>query len=276
MNRTALMLAALRLAPLQCASWGHPITTGLSSIDVYLSGSLLEPPDGERHYTERLVRLPGTGVCHIPHEAPTVTAQRADFGLPDDAILLACCQTPFKYRPFHDAVFARIAHAVPNARFVFYRPSKGAPLFDLLMERMSGRFSAEGLRPEERILVLPHLDAGRFEASLRLMDVYLDSIGFSGFNTAFHSLSAGLPVLTLRGTVMRGRLAAALLEWLGLEDTIADSIDEYVRLAVRLCTDTAWRDEMKRRTRQPGRRMSHDLEPVRALETFIEQQFAGG
>ncbi|WP_313951167.1 tetratricopeptide repeat protein, partial [Accumulibacter sp.] len=63
MSSISYFLAAHRLAPLQVASWGHPITTGLASIDLFLSGELLESPDADAHYRERLVRLPGTGCC---------------------------------------------------------------------------------------------------------------------------------------------------------------------------------------------------------------------
>ena len=63
MDAATCALAALRLAPLQVAGWGHPVTTGLTSIDLFVSGELLEGTGAERHYREKLVRLPGTGVC---------------------------------------------------------------------------------------------------------------------------------------------------------------------------------------------------------------------
>jgi len=66
MDSMTLRLAAHRLAPLQVASWGHPITTGLPTIDLYFSGEMLEAPDADTHYRERLVRLPGTGCCTTP------------------------------------------------------------------------------------------------------------------------------------------------------------------------------------------------------------------
>ena len=62
-------LAAMRLAPLQCVAWGHPETTGMPTIDYFLSSELMEPPDGDSHYTERLVRLPHLGMCYMPDES---------------------------------------------------------------------------------------------------------------------------------------------------------------------------------------------------------------
>ncbi|HYD71239.1 tetratricopeptide repeat protein [Azospirillum sp.] len=274
-DRTSLKLAALRLAPLQCVTWGHPITSGLPTIDAFLSGERLEPPGAREHYTETLVCLPGTASCYAPYALPHVAAVRADFGLPDDAVLLACCQTPFKYVPFYDDVLIRIARAAPQARFVFFRPVRDAQLFDRLMARLARCFAAAGLARDAHCIVLPHLDGARFEAALRVMDGYLDSVGFSSFNVAIHGIRAGLPIVTVRAGRMRGRLASALLETAGVPDTIADDIDGYVEVAVRLCADIEWRASLRARLAAGMPRIFHDLAPVRALEAFILSRLSG-
>jgi protein O-GlcNAc transferase len=66
MDISTTRLAATRIAPLQLAAWGHPVTTGLSTIDYFLSGELLEPPGAEAHYVEQLVLLPNLGSCFVP------------------------------------------------------------------------------------------------------------------------------------------------------------------------------------------------------------------
>ena len=73
MEQTAVRLAAQRLAPVQCTTWGHPVTSGLPTVDHYLSADAMEPPDGDTHYTERLVRLPNLGICYA---APPVGSAR--------------------------------------------------------------------------------------------------------------------------------------------------------------------------------------------------------
>ena len=107
MDPATCTLAALRLAPLQFAAWGHPVTTGLPSIDWYLSGALLEAAGAERHYRERLLRLPGTGVCT---QMNPVRAQ--PWGGPQrqpDVVRFALCHQPIKFDPADDALLARIA-----------------------------------------------------------------------------------------------------------------------------------------------------------------------
>ena len=77
-------LAAMRLAPVQCVTWGHPETTGMPTIDYFLSSELMEPPDGDAHYTERMVRLPNLGLNYTP-DALTSPAPRALLGLDGEA-----------------------------------------------------------------------------------------------------------------------------------------------------------------------------------------------
>ena len=62
----------MRLARVQAATWGHPETTGLPTIDHYLSAEALEPPNSAAHYTERLTILPNLGVCYEPLAPVTV------------------------------------------------------------------------------------------------------------------------------------------------------------------------------------------------------------
>jgi predicted O-linked N-acetylglucosamine transferase (SPINDLY family) len=64
MEKTIFQIAALRLAPIQCMAWGHPVTSGLPTIDYYLSSELIEPENAQDHYTEKLIRLANIGVAY--------------------------------------------------------------------------------------------------------------------------------------------------------------------------------------------------------------------
>ncbi len=122
MDPLTVKLASMRLARVQAATWGHPETTGLPTIDHYLSAEALEPPHAEAHYTERLVALPHLGVCYEPLAPTTVAPDLAGLGLPQDVPLLLCPGTPFKYSPLHDAVWIEISRRATPCRLVFFRP----------------------------------------------------------------------------------------------------------------------------------------------------------
>ncbi len=113
MNQETVKLAALRLASVQCASWGHPDTSGLPTIDYYLSSDLIEPPDSDDHYTEQLIRLPNLSFYYTPPEIQKLRVTRDSFpNLRPKSVLYHCFQSLYKHLPQHDEVFPRIAQQV--------------------------------------------------------------------------------------------------------------------------------------------------------------------
>src|SRR5262249_30229964 len=104
MNHEAAELAALRLAPAQCSYIGHPPTCGMRTMDCFLSGELIEPPDGAGHYTEKLVKLPNIAFHYEPLSLDTMTVTREELGLRPQAMVYWCAQSLFKYLPQYDEV----------------------------------------------------------------------------------------------------------------------------------------------------------------------------
>ncbi len=230
MDPATCALAALRLAPLQVAGWGHPVTTGLPSIDLFMSGDLLEGPGAERHYRERLIRLPGTGVC-----TDLAPVQPQPWVSPDrqgNRVRFALCQQPIKFDPADDVLLPRIAKIVGPSEFWLVAPKKLHWATAKLRSRLAAAFRAEGLDPDAHLRVTPWLSRGQFAGFLDEMDVFLDCPAFSGYTTAWQAAHRGIPIVTLEGEFLRQRLAAGLLRQIGMTDGIASSADQYVQLAV--------------------------------------------
>jgi protein O-GlcNAc transferase len=235
MDPATCALAALRLAPLQIAGWGHPVTTGLPSMDLFLSGELLEGPGAERHYREKLIRLPGTGVCT---ELTPVRSQH--WSGPDrrpNIIRFTLCHQPIKFDPADDVLLARIAKAAGPSEFWLASPTKLHWATNKLRERLAAAFRAQGLDPDAHLRVLPWLSRNQFAGFLDEMDVYLDCPAFSGYTTAWQAIHRGVPIVTLEGEYLRQRLAAGLLRQIGITEGIASSQDRYVEIAVRAAQD---------------------------------------
>jgi protein O-GlcNAc transferase len=268
MDPIMAQLGGLRLAPIQCTTWGHPITSGLSTVDYFLSSELMEPGDGAEHYSERLVRLPGIGVSYEKPVVPTAlfTRSRKDFGIREDAIVYLCCQSSFKYLPDYDHVFADIARSVPESQFVFLAPNSLVEMD--FAERLSVAFSKAELRYEEKCVFVPRLDIFHYWNLNVVSDVFLDSIGWSGFNTTMEAIACRLPVVTLPGRYMRGRHSYAILTQLGVTETIAQSEVEYVSIAARLGLDKIWRGKVVERMVENHSRLYSDSRSVTALEDF--------
>jgi protein O-GlcNAc transferase len=270
MNHTTLRLAAQRLAPLQVASWGHPITTGLPSMDMYFSGDLLEPPDASTHYCERLVRLPGTGCCTMPIELVPKNLNQLEAELATRrGTRFVIAQTPFKFDPADDVLFADVAAAVGESTFILFDLPQFSWAMEQLMARLNRTFRERGLDPENHLLVIPWLPREQFYALLDASDIFLDCPSFSGYTTAWQAVQRGLPVVTLEGGFMRRRLAAGLLRRIGITDTIAASSDEYVAIVKKLAAEC--RDPVQRKARRHALKIAsvladNDVSVVRAFE----------
>lgn len=269
MDPPTARLATLRLAPVQCVAWGHPDTTGLPTIDAFLSSDLMEPPGAEAFYTERLVRLPNLSIDYAPLEVTPRTPDLAAAGVRPDAIKYLCCQSLYKYRPAHDDIFPRIAAEVPEAQFLFIEHGLAPALTVLTRKRLSDAFRKHGLNAERHIVFLPPQDNPRYAGLNAACDIYLDSLDWSGGNTTLKAVAAGLPIVTLPGEFLRGRHSLAILRRMEIEETIARDKDDYVAIAIRLARDSAWRAAQAQRVTQQRYRLYNDTASVEALEKFL-------
>jgi protein O-GlcNAc transferase len=275
MDELSLQLAAQRLAPVQCNSLGHPETGGLPTLDYFLSSDLMEPPDAAKHYTERLVRLPNLSIYYEPLATSRTTITRGELGVKPDAIVFWCGQSLYKYHPQYDFVFAKIAKFVGNCQFVFIKHAKEAAVADLFHRRLDSAFSEWGLTASDYCLFIESLTTDRYIAAMGACDIFLDSIGWSGFNSTSESLVHNMPVVTLRGALMRGRHSTAILNRIGVGETVADSIDEYVSIATRLATSSEERRRISLEIDRNKHRVYRDRDCIAGLEDFIENAARG-
>ena len=271
MDNLSLPLAAQRLARVQCTSWGHPETSGMPTLDYFLSSDGMEPPDAAAHYTEQLVRLPNLSIYYEPVATEPVAASRAELGLRADAAVFWCGQSLYKYLPQFDTVFAQIAQRAAHCQFVFLRHNGGPLVNELFEARLQRAFAALGLKASDHCVFLGRLSQSKFIAAIGLCDVFLDSIGWSGCNSALESLPHHLPIVTMAGALMRGRHSTAILRMLGVTDTIAETTDDYVAIAARLANDPAQCQALAARMRDAEHKVYRDRASISALQDFIER-----
>ncbi|HEY0801445.1 MAG TPA: tetratricopeptide repeat protein, partial [Steroidobacteraceae bacterium] len=183
MDKVSAQLAAQRLAAVQCASWGHPVTSGFPTIDYFISSDLMEPAGAADHYSEQLIRLPNLSIYYEPADVSPVAIDRAQLGLRASAVVYWCCQSLPKYLPQYDEVFARIAAEVPDCQFTFIEFGGGRGVTELFRVRLERAFRAVGLNAADHCVFLPRLAPDRFAAAIGQCDIVLDSIGWSGCNS---------------------------------------------------------------------------------------------
>ena len=107
-------------------------------------------------------------------------------------------------------------------------------------------------------MFLGRLNQNQFVSAIGHCDVFLDSIGWSGCNSALESLPQNLPIVTTRGATMRGRHSAAILEMMGVTDTIADTLDDYVTISAKLARDPQARNAARQRIAENKEKLYRD------------------
>jgi predicted O-linked N-acetylglucosamine transferase (SPINDLY family) len=278
-------LAALRLAPVQAVTWGHPETSGLPTMDLYISGRAFEPPGAaENNYSETLVMLPGFGVYVEPLALPNADPDLESLRLPTDRPLLLCPGQPFKYAPRYDHVWVEIAKGL-RKRSLFRKSSAGHLVFfrshnqtadRMLEKRLRAAFADGGVNFDAHVSIIPFLAHAQFFGLMRKSTLMLDTLGFSGFNTALQGIECELPVLAFEGDFLRSRLASGIMRELGLPDLVATSAEDFVRKAIGLAKDIDSIRGLRAKIAQRRAKLFRDLAPVRALERCLIEVACGG
>jgi predicted O-linked N-acetylglucosamine transferase (SPINDLY family) len=257
-------LAFARLAPVQCVAWGHPVTTGITTIDYFLSSTALEPDDAAAHYTEELVRLDRINTYYYEPKIEGPVKDRAALGLDPGANLYVCAQSLFKIHPDFDVLLGQILHGDPQGRIVLIE-GPCADWRSLLAARFRRSFPADA----DRVDFLPRLSQNDFLHLQARADVLLDTPHFGGGSTSFEAFAFGTPIVTAAGRFLRSRITAACYRQMDLAECIAETAEDYVRIALRLGTDPAWRDHVRAAILSRKHTLYEDLAAVRQLEQFF-------
>jgi len=267
MDCFSTVLAALRLAPVQAVLWGHPVTTGLPTIDAFLSAELMEPPDGDSHYRERLVRLPGIGAAPArPALAPVTPPELRPAR--EGEVTAFMPQMLQKFGPDFDRILARIARLSPSLRFIFTPYGHRRPTRAWL-QRLDGAFQAEGVDLRSHLRFCGWVDQGEWFGLAAASDFALDSFRWSGGVTSLEMFSHDLPIVTLPGPVMRARHTAAMLWLMEIPELIARDPDDYVRIAVELANSADFRAEMRGRIAERKARLYDGTAVHAAFAKFL-------
>ncbi len=271
MDALTTQLACLRLAPIQIACWGHPETTGLPTIDYYLSADLFEDELSQDAYTETLVTLPNLGCSYSRLPVILENIDIESLGIDLNKPIFICPGVPYKYSPQHDWIFVEIAKRLGKCNFIFFQYSNN--LSEILRLRLAKAFAKENLNLDDYVIFIPWLKSEEFYGLMKYADAFLDTIGFSGFNTAMQAVDCALPIVTIEGKFMRGRFASGILKKMAMPDLIANTGQEYVDLAIRLAQDKEYRGHVKARIIEVRDCLYGDIEPIHAFEDFLLSQF---
>lgn len=259
-----LPMLARKPAPVQVTWIGYPDTTGLSAMDYRLTDAMADPAGKtEQYHSETLARLPGCFLCYAPPaNCPDITSLPAKVA---GRITFASFNNLNKINEKVARVWAGILQKLPTARLLI----KGSIAIDQsLQERILHMFIDQGLARERIVLAQRK---GTFFEHMALygeVDIALDTFPYNGATTTCEALWMGTPVVVLAGETHAARVGSSLLTAVGLEEMIATSEKEYIRIAVELASDQARLVALRKNLRHrmadspltEARRFTHTLE----------------
>jgi predicted O-linked N-acetylglucosamine transferase (SPINDLY family) len=229
-SRTSIL--ALRPVPIQVNYLGYPATMGADFIDYIIADSTTIPKDDFAFYSEKVVWLPDTFQVNDRKRAiADATPSRHDCGLPEGGFVFCCFNNSYKIRPAEFDIWMRLLKSIDGS-VLWLREQHPSTTANLQREAERCGVAAG------RLIFAPRAQGmADHLARLRLADLFLDTLPYNAHTTASDALWAGLPVLTCRGATFAGRVAASVLQAVGLPELIASSPAEYEEQALRLARD---------------------------------------
>lgn len=256
-------LAFSRLARVQCATWGHPVTSGIDTVDYFISSDLAEAADADANYTEKLVRLKNLPLYYY-RPPPAPARDRAYFGLPSDAHVYGCLQATFKLHPEFDVVLGQILQRDPKGLVLI--PRTGASNWD---QMVINRIAASYGDVVNRIRFFERLSREDFSALGNVCDATLAPFPFGAGDTSIVAFAEGVPVVTMPTPYLRGRFTHAMYRAMEMDDCVAATPEQYVQIALRLSDDRAWRKTVRQTILERNNVLFENMDGVNDLADFI-------
>ena len=221
---------SMRAAPVQVNYLGYAGTTGAEYIDYLIADSTLIPASNQKYFSEKIVYLPNSYQANDrKRRIADKTFTRAEVGLPEDAFVFCCFNNNFKITPEVFDCWMRILKRVDNSVIWLFEGNTKAT------SNLQKEAEIRGVHPEQLIFA-KRMPSPDHLARHRLADLFLDTLPYNAHTTASDALWAGLPVLTRIGETFAGRVAASLLNAIGLPELITTTLEAYEQMAIDLAT----------------------------------------
>ena len=256
---------AHRPAPIQVSYLGFPGTTGADFIDYVIADEIVLPFDQQPFWSEKIVHLPG---CYQVNDRKRQIAERTptrkECGLPERASSFALSTTITRSRR-RSSTFGCGSSTRSRGVSCGFCATMPPPTQNLRREA-----AARGIDPV-RLVFADRLPLAEHLARHRLADLFLDTLPVNAHTTASDALWAGLPVLTSIGKGFAARVAASLLDAVGLPELATKSLEEYETLALKLAREPALLSAYRERLEK--NRLTAPLFDTDRFRQHIEQAY---
>lgn len=231
----------LRAAPVQINYLGYPGTMGSKSIDYFIGDGVSVTKSNRDSFVEKIIYMPNSFQANPRRRLPVfLESSRATYDLPDGRFIFCCLNNSWKITSSTFNIWGRILQRVEKSSLLLYVEG------ELARTNLRKSLLAMGL-DESRLIFTSRRSRDDYLDQYRFVDLFLDTLPYNAGTTASDALGMGLPVLTLAGDSFASRMAASLLNSVGLPDLIAETAERYEEIAVELATHPTRLDGIKRR-----------------------------
>jgi len=222
---------ARRCAPIQVNFLGHAGTMGAEYIDYVITDKIVTPVESQSDFTEKFVRMPHSYLVNdSKRKISEKVFSKKELGLPGNGFTFCCFNNNYKILPTIFDIWMRILGAIDGSVLWLYEDNPSA---SKNLRKEAERRKIDG----DRLIFAKYMPPDEHLARLKQADLFLDTLPYNAHATASDALRMGLPLLTCLGKSFAGRVAASLLHALDLPELIADSLDNYERMAIELAVN---------------------------------------
>jgi predicted O-linked N-acetylglucosamine transferase (SPINDLY family) len=258
-----LPVLACRPAPLQVAWLGFPGSTGAPYIDYLIGDPVVTPLEHAAHFSEKIAQLPNCYQPNDAHRARPCPSSRAEWGVPDDALLLCAFHQSYKISPEVFDTWCSLLAQRPDALLWLLEWNSNVTVTLRAAARERGI-------DDHRLVFAPVVPLDQHLSRLACADIYLDAWPCNAHTTAGEALWVGVPVVTLRGNTFAQRVAASLLHAVQLDELVCGDIEGYRATVLGLAADVPRRVALRTHLGEQqqssalfdGQRMARDLEAL--------------
>ena len=260
MSPESRMLSSFRLARIQGVFWGHPVSSGNSNIDYFISSELMETSNSKKYYTEKILKLPNIGIkISNKHKG----YDKIDYT--EKSFLVN--QSLFKVLPNQDKIFAKIASRLSDYKINFIK-SPNLTENRKFKKRLLKQFRKYKVSANNFNL-LERSDEDGFLQYINKTKIILDTFDWSGGLTSLQSISFNKPIVTLPSSMMRGRHSLAMLKVMDLDCLIAKNEDEYINIALKLANDEDYYEKICEKINKNKIKIFDDHLVIKKFEEFL-------
>ena len=276
------LLAYSRLAKIQITTWGHSETSGIDTIDYFISSQWFESKEislqqQQQEYTEQLVCFKSLGTYYFsPHTIfinnnsklpPDYKFKTAlELGFSSKTHIYCCLQTFYKMSTEFEATLALILQLDRDGIILLSNS------FPYCQSHLARLYKVIGKDNINRIKWIPGLDKPNFLNLVAISDVCLDTFPFGGCNTTFEAFDYNIPVITLPSTRLHGRFTYGLYCKMNMADCecIATNGEEYAHIATRIAINIKLRHKIQREIEMKKHLIFQEKESVDEWNCFLE------